>query len=115
MYTPAGVIDKMPSISLLTSIETHNTRGTNHYRGAKERSLVEFSYSHTVLISEFNSKPDDYRVIRRKVMWQIKYVNREGQYFTSPKCTVFEFNAVLAAVVATAIRFSIIFVSGDKP
>lgn len=48
-------------------------------------------------------------------MWQIKYVNREGQYFTSPKCTVCEFDAVLAAVVATAIWFSIIFVSGDKP
>ena len=65
-------------------------------------------------LREFNSKPDDNRVVRGKVMWQIKYVNREGQYFTSPKCTVCEFNAVLAAVVATAIWFSIIFVSGDK-
>ena len=47
-------------------------------------------------------------------MWQIKYVNREGQYFTSPSCTVSEFNAVLAAVVATAIWFSIIFVEGEQ-
>ncbi len=47
-------------------------------------------------------------------MWQIKYINRYGEYRTSKRCAVDEFNKVLADVVATAVWFSIIFVEGEK-
>jgi len=48
-------------------------------------------------------------------MWQIKYINREGEFFTSQPCSVDEFNLVLMMVVASAIWYSIIFINGDKP